>query len=544
MISLLSHSSRRTLTCGLGHVHHARLTYNRVLYSPHIYSPSVRIARYSTPATTDPKQKVKIPTHIRLAEKIKEEFHRFVAGAKLLGHNTKNAASLLRGVANGKTLSRRERLLMVLTVSDLIRMVPFIVIVIVPFAEFALPVLLKLFPNMLPSTFTSASQKENVRNRQLQAKLKVIEVLQAASKDIAVRNKLDHKGVQESLVTFMAKVSSGQEVKPSEVLQISETFHDEFDLDCLNRAQLVSLVKFLGLPSLGTNFILQESVKFKWNRIRRDDAHISEDGIDTLTPAELEEAAVVRGYNPSNSHQDQKQYLQEWVDLSKENVPPYLLLLSRASYFAKKTQQTTDITPPVIAPYVPPLPEGSQTLAPASKDGLVLGAQIPDVHASNETLVDQAVAHDASPETVQPEPVDVPEKEIVTHLSHEFAQDPVAAKLWSKIARYTSDLKKETFGGREGEVIHLGDSSGEKLSTVITAELRQYLQALFVALDKDGDHRLSADEVEHGLHASDIPVKHDEVKELMQKFDYNGDKHLQFDEFVDCLLYLRGKNKE
>ena len=52
-------------------------------------------------------------------------------------------------------------------------------------------------------------------------------------------------------------------------------------------------------------------------------------------------------------------------------------------------------------------------------------------------------------------PVDVPEKEIVSmefkNLSHELSYDPVAAKLWDKVARFTSDLKKETFGGREDE---------------------------------------------------------------------------------------------
>jgi hypothetical protein len=40
----------------------------------------------------------------------------------------------------------------------------------------------------------------------------------------------------------------------------------------------------------------------------RDDAHIQRDGIDNLTPAEIEEAAVVRGYSHTNSHKDQKQY--------------------------------------------------------------------------------------------------------------------------------------------------------------------------------------------------------------------------------------------
>jgi hypothetical protein len=39
------------------------------------------------------------------------------------------------------------------TTTDLLRLIPFSVFVIVPFMEFLLPVALKLFPNMLPSTF-------------------------------------------------------------------------------------------------------------------------------------------------------------------------------------------------------------------------------------------------------------------------------------------------------------------------------------------------------------------------------------------------------
>jgi LETM1 and EF-hand domain-containing protein 1 len=45
------------------------------------------------------------------------------------------------------------------TVSDLLRLVPFLVIILVPFLELLLPVLLTLFPNMLPSTFTSKFQE-------------------------------------------------------------------------------------------------------------------------------------------------------------------------------------------------------------------------------------------------------------------------------------------------------------------------------------------------------------------------------------------------
>ena len=39
------------------------------------------------------------------------------------------------------------------TTQDLLRLIPFAVFVVVPFMEFLLPVALKLFPNMLPSTF-------------------------------------------------------------------------------------------------------------------------------------------------------------------------------------------------------------------------------------------------------------------------------------------------------------------------------------------------------------------------------------------------------
>lgn len=45
------------------------------------------------------------------------------------------------------------------TCADLFRLLPFLVFIIVPFMEFLLPVALKLFPNMLPSTFETKSKK-------------------------------------------------------------------------------------------------------------------------------------------------------------------------------------------------------------------------------------------------------------------------------------------------------------------------------------------------------------------------------------------------
>ena len=59
----------------------------------------------------------------------------------------------MKRVIRGTELSRRERRQLVRTVQDVLRIVPLSIFVIVPFMELLLPFALKLFPNMLPSTF-------------------------------------------------------------------------------------------------------------------------------------------------------------------------------------------------------------------------------------------------------------------------------------------------------------------------------------------------------------------------------------------------------
>lgn len=52
------------------------------------------------------------------------------------------------------------------------------VFVLVPFMELLLPIALKLFPNMLPSTFEDKLKKEEDLKRRLTAKLEVARFLQ------------------------------------------------------------------------------------------------------------------------------------------------------------------------------------------------------------------------------------------------------------------------------------------------------------------------------------------------------------------------------
>jgi hypothetical protein len=75
------------------------------------------------------------------------------AGSKLLWSDIKTSFSIIWRVLGGESLTRRERRQLTRTTADLFRLVPFAFFVIVPFMELLLPVALKIFPNMLPSTF-------------------------------------------------------------------------------------------------------------------------------------------------------------------------------------------------------------------------------------------------------------------------------------------------------------------------------------------------------------------------------------------------------
>jgi hypothetical protein len=55
------------------------------------------------------------------------------------------------------------------TTGDVFRLVPMLVFIVVPFMEFLLPVALKLFPNMLPSTFEHKDQREEKKLALLKA---------------------------------------------------------------------------------------------------------------------------------------------------------------------------------------------------------------------------------------------------------------------------------------------------------------------------------------------------------------------------------------
>lgn len=93
-------------------------------------------------------------------DEFKSTMQHYWLGIKLLWADIRISSRLLVKLANGKGLSRRERQQLTRTTADIFRLVPFAVFIIVPFMEFLLPVFLKLFPNMLPSTFQDKMKEQ------------------------------------------------------------------------------------------------------------------------------------------------------------------------------------------------------------------------------------------------------------------------------------------------------------------------------------------------------------------------------------------------
>jgi LETM1 and EF-hand domain-containing protein 1 len=114
-----------------------------------------------------------------------EELLHYWNGTKLLYYNVVSTKNLLYGVLQGHNLTRRERKLLTRTAADVFRVVPFSVFIIVPFMELLLPFFLKLFPNMLPSTFKSSVQVQEDMKRTLHLRLGLAKFLQDTVEEMA-----------------------------------------------------------------------------------------------------------------------------------------------------------------------------------------------------------------------------------------------------------------------------------------------------------------------------------------------------------------------
>jgi LETM1 and EF-hand domain-containing protein 1, mitochondrial len=299
----------------------------------------------------------------RTKKVVREEAHHYWLGTKLLAVEVRIASGLAFKAARGEALTRRERRQLTRTTADVFRLVPLLVVVLIPFMELALPLLLKIFPNMLPSTFEDKLRKEEEIKRRVQVKIEVARFLQDTVAQMASEIKSRRSGSAaaasaDELYRFMGRVRSGEPVDNSELIRFAALFSDELTLENLDRVQVVSLCQLLGLPPYGTDGFLRSRLRGQLAKIKRDDAVISAEGLEKLEDDELRAALRARGMRGvygEGANAYMRGQLRGWLDLSlNHGLPSSLLLLSRA--FTLTGVEQPPVLPPAAAGAAPPTP--------------------------------------------------------------------------------------------------------------------------------------------------------------------------------------------
>ncbi|KAI0474754.1 mitochondrial distribution and morphology protein 38 [Xylaria cf. heliscus] len=289
----------------------------------------------------DVEKEEKQPKKLTISQRIKHEVQHYWDGTKLLATEIKISSRLALKMAAGYELTRRENRQLRRTVQDLGRLVPFSVFIIVPFAEALLPIALKLFPNLLPSTYEGKESKD-----------KKAATLRATRKEVSsfLRETMKETGLplssattqKEEFATFFRKLrATGEKPSTDDVIKVCQAFKDDLTLDNLSRPQLVSMCRYLNLNTFGTDTMLRYQVRHRMRQIKRDDRAISFEGVDSLNVLELQTACASRGIkthtvSPSRLRED----LQSWLDLRlKHSVPSTLLVLSNAYMYGQKAEE-------------------------------------------------------------------------------------------------------------------------------------------------------------------------------------------------------------
>lgn len=287
---------------------------------------------------------MKAPLMTRVWKKVKHEAAHYWAGSKLLVSEVRISARLQWKILHGESLTRRERRQLKRTTQDLLRLIPFAVFVIVPFMEFLLPVALKLFPNMLPSTFEDKFSAEEKQRKLLRVRLDMAKFLQETLRESGLKANV-HIMTSDAFKEFFRKVrSTGESPSAQDIINVARLFDDDLTLDNLSRPQLVSMCRYMGINAFGTDNFLRGTIRTRLLTLRRDDQLILGEGVDELSTSELQAACQSRGIRTSGiSARRLREELTTWINLHLNNrVSGVLLVLARAFQFDRQPGEGED----------------------------------------------------------------------------------------------------------------------------------------------------------------------------------------------------------
>eukprot|EP01113_Clastostelium_recurvatum_P006580 TRINITY_DN12989_c0_g1_i6.p1 TRINITY_DN12989_c0_g1~~TRINITY_DN12989_c0_g1_i6.p1 ORF type:complete len:382 (+),score=73.34 TRINITY_DN12989_c0_g1_i6:110-1147(+) len=287
----------------------------------------------------------------------------FSQGTKQFYYNLKNVyGTLVPALKRGEHLSRGDLILVRKTKSDVLRLVPFSLYFCIPLSAVLLPVVMRILPQIIPSTFWTASSKEQMsRRRDASAQVGAQDLrksmMQRAAKlvhqpSLTSMTSEQMKALENMVNTVGPRLESGQPLAPQDMQSLAPLFDGPFGLRALqheDRDTLLNLAKIHNVGGLLARPLLPLMVALQPKAVRKilegKSKVISQDddmipSVDTLTEEEQKEACEDRAIpwvgRPSSSINTS---VGSWLALAagptKKLSPEGLLYLSALSFRGK-----------------------------------------------------------------------------------------------------------------------------------------------------------------------------------------------------------------
>ncbi|KGG50178.1 hypothetical protein DI09_83p110 [Mitosporidium daphniae] len=336
----------------------------------HFYNLNLYSSSRSTPPNSDPPAPT-TPIKPSVWTRIKSEVEHYKQGSVKFGKETKSSFKLLFRVYKAGTidsLTRRERIQLARTGADMLRLVPFSIFVIVPLLEFLLPFFIKVFPNMLPSTFENQEARKTRLETISRARKAAHDALHLVLLEVSTSDKQPNipakklaEILQESNINASTQPLKERMAELTSLLKSNQISQYGFTPESISGQHLHAICSLLGLGPiradkprplplakitnsklvfLGTDALRRYQLRNHLKEVKKDDKLISAEGVDSLLPAELVHACHMRGIptfnqDPSKTEEEHsntlKADLQQWLDLTGHyGFPMILVILSNA----------------------------------------------------------------------------------------------------------------------------------------------------------------------------------------------------------------------
>lgn len=368
------------------------------------------------------------PAKKKLSVRIMDELKHYYHGFKLLFKEFRMSTRyMIDVVIFRKSLKRREIQQVIRSTFDIMRILPMIIILVIPFMEFAIPFIIKFFPGLLPSTF-QPKKTDDMRLKVLKVKIEMTKNMVETIKSHPLISK--KTSTAEDFANFVANVrTKGIQPTTEEIVKYSKFFEDELTLENLSRPQLQAMCRVLDLQPMGMDGFLRFSLRMKLKRLKMDDVMIKQEGVDSLTIPELQAANRERGMRALGvSEARLRSQLQQWLDLHLEkNVPASLLLFSRALYLPETLSTEEQLKESIIN-----LPETM-----TSKEKIAEALALKGKEKEKVKLEEEKIPKVPEVVPVTPPPVEEP---VVSEEQPVTGVKGLTAKLQSKLADFKAKV--------------------------------------------------------------------------------------------------------